>query len=61
MNPQRKSDGYRVVEGKNNTSVVITSGRKSTVKKSDEVCPLPKTIDYGGIDLKGVATLENMS
>ena len=49
VNPRRKSDGYRVVEGKNNTSVVITSGRKPRVKKSGEVCPLPKTIHHRGV------------
>ena len=43
-----KSDGYKVVEGKKKTSVVITSDRR-TQKKSDELCPLSKTIDYGGI------------
>jgi len=26
-------NGYQVVEGKNNTSIVITSGRKTQVKK----------------------------
>jgi DNA invertase Pin-like site-specific DNA recombinase len=46
VNLRRKSDGYRVVEGKKKTSVVITSGRKPRVKKSEEVCPLSKTIDY---------------
>jgi len=49
VNPKRKSDGYKIVEGKKKTSVVITSGRKPRVKKSEEICPLPKTIDYCGI------------
>jgi DNA invertase Pin-like site-specific DNA recombinase len=52
VNPKRKSDGYKVVEGKKKTSVVITSGRR-TQKKSDEVCPPPKTIDYCGIESFG--------
>ena len=42
-------NGYQVVEGKKKTSVVITSGRKPTVKKSEESCYRPKTIDYRGI------------
>ncbi len=52
VNPKRKSDGYKVVEGKKKTSVVITSGRK-TQKKSEEYCPRTKTIDYGGVSPKG--------
>ena len=56
VNPKRKSDGYKVVEGKKKTSVVITSGRKPTEKKSEEVCPLSKTIDYRGIESHGGKT-----
>jgi len=32
VNPQRKSDGYKVVEGKKKTSVVITSERRTQKK-----------------------------
>ena len=32
VNPKRKSDGYKVVEGKKKTSVVITSDRRTQKK-----------------------------
>ena len=42
VNPRRKSNGYRVVEGKDNTSFVITFERKPTVKKVKKFAPALK-------------------
>jgi DNA invertase Pin-like site-specific DNA recombinase len=66
VDPNRKGAGYKVIEGKKNTSVVISheetkriqqeariTGRKEQVKKNDTTCHQTKSIYNCGIVLLG--------
>ncbi len=65
-NEKRRSDGYKIVEGSRNASVIVsheetkriqqearTTGRKNQVKKNDTTYHRTKTVRDGGVSPKG--------